>query len=498
MKSTKSLSVILISIYVFFSVLSWLSYSYHESEVTLNGETEFYLKEPSWVTVRGTYTSDEEKDTFLVLRMVDAQGVEVIVNGEMVFKMGGDGSAAKIWRATLPVAVHIKKGTNEFVFNLWGKYGVAMPAQPFLSDDPWLYSFFMNTIHTILPMALSPVFMAMGLFFLYAMSILPKDRSSGRDRRAFFYFALSQIFTSTFLLYYFTFPNFSDISTYYGVINRIAAVSSILMLVFFYATFESMNNRFKVSKYAVPLGILSVIILSFFDYSYSVKFVNMILPFLTINMAITLMASSKRYGYTLLGLSMAMLVASAVQYVISILVKTPVVLPVTISIAITAFIVLNMKLGDYLEYMRLANLSKIDPLTGIYNRKILEEVELEVGDSVVFMDINKFKMLNDTHGHDYGDEVLRILSQVITENIKGKDYAIRYGGDEFLIFFKNCGESCAEEIMRKIGEDFKVRSRTTISYGISEYKGDLERAIKEADSRMYEMKRMIGDLEEVL
>ena len=492
------MSLILIAVYVVFSALAWISYSYHKNEVLLLGRTRFYLEKPRWVIVRGKYLSGESKDTFLVLRMVDAQGIEVDLNGKVVFKIGGDGSASKIWRATFPVAVHINKGMNEFVFKLWGKYGVSMPAQPFLSDNPWPYALFMNTVQTIIPMALSPVFIAIGIFFLYAVSVLPKDEGNRRDKRAFFYFSLSMLSTGIFLLYYFTFPNFSNIDFYYGVINKSAALSTILMLVFFYATFESMNDNFKISRYSIPIGILSVVVLSFFDYRYSVEFVNLFLPFFTAGMAVTLISFAARQRYSLLILSMITLIASVVQYITSVSLGTSVVLPAIVSVAITAFVMMNTKLRDYIKYMRVANLSKIDALTGIYNRKILGEVELEKGDSVVFIDINKFKMLNDTLGHDYGDEILRTLSQVITENIKGKDYAVRYGGDEFLIILRDCSKSCADEIMKKLSEDFRIRSNTTISYGISEYTGNLEKAISEADKKMYDMKNGRDDLKEAL
>lgn len=499
MKSTKSLFLILLSAYVALSAISWLSYSFHKDEVLLEGRTKFYLEKPGWVTIKGKYKSDKEKDTFLVLCMIDAQGVEVRLNGKVIFKVGGDGSASKIWRATFPVPVHIKEGMNEFIFNLWGEYNISMPARPFISDNPWLYSFFMNIVHTVIPMVLSPVFIAIGIFFLYAVSVLPRDEANSRDRQAFFYFSLSQLSAGIFLLYYFTFPNFSSIKFYYGVINKTAALSTILMLVFFYATFESMNGNFTISRYAVPIGISSVALLAFFDYRHSIKIITLLLPFFTISMAATLIFFSTRCGCILLILSMATLVASVIQYLISISIGPPVILPIITSVAITAFVMINLKLKDYLEYMRLANLSKIDPLTGIYNRKILEEIKIKEGDSVVFIDIDKFKMLNDIYGHDYGDRILRILSQVILENIKGKDYAIRYGGDEFLIIFRDCDKNCAEEIMKKISEEFKVRSKTTISYGISEYKGNLEKAIKDADIGMYKMKKKLDSgLEEVL
>ena len=348
----------------------------------------------------------------------------------------------------------------------------------------------MNAIHTFLPMALSPVFITVGLFSLYTVVKIPSDGRKRRSKRLFLYFSLSQLSAGTFLLYYFTFPNLSDIDFYYEVINKIAALSAILMFVFSYAVFESTSENLRISRYIVPITVSSVVFLSFLDYRYSVKIATGFLPLIAAGMAVFLILSSSKHGYNLFALSMAMLVASAVQYSISLLTGTVVVLPIVISIIVITLVMVNMKIKDYIEYMRIAHSSKIDPLTGVYNRRILGEIELEKGDTVVFVDVNEFKILNDMYGHDYGDEILKILSQTILENIKGKDYAVRYGGDEFLIILRDCGRSCAEEIMKKINGDFKERSKTTISYGISEFDGDLYRSIKEADKRMYEMKKL--------
>ena len=132
----KLLTLISMIVYVALSVLSWLSYSPHENEIILDGRKRFYLEDPRWIVIKGRYFSDEEKKTFLVLRMVDAQGLEVDLNGEVVFRVGGDGAASKIWRATFSIPIRLEKGKNEFVFRLWGKYNLSIPARPFLSDDP--------------------------------------------------------------------------------------------------------------------------------------------------------------------------------------------------------------------------------------------------------------------------------------------------------------------------------------------------------------------------
>ena len=83
-----------------------------------------------------------------------------------------------------------------------------------------------------------------------------------------------------------------------------------------------------------------------------------------------------------------------------------------------------------------------DPLTGLYNRRFLEEtLDREVARAtrgksalaVVMLDLDKFKLLNDTFGHSAGDVVLREVGHLLRENVRAADVACRYGGDEFII-----------------------------------------------------------------
>ena len=79
----------------------------------------------------------------------------------------------------------------------------------------------------------------------------------------------------------------------------------------------------------------------------------------------------------------------------------------------------------------LANTIKIDPLTGLYNRRILPKVR-EIG-TVIMCDIDNFKNVNDTFGHEIGDEAIKAVGHTILDNIRVGDVACRYGGDEFLL-----------------------------------------------------------------
>ncbi len=87
-------------------------------------------------------------------------------------------------------------------------------------------------------------------------------------------------------------------------------------------------------------------------------------------------------------------------------------------------------------------MSVLDPLTGLYNRRFLEEMldrQIAIAErykqtlSVIMADIDHFKRINDTHGHAFGDNALKFISEILLVNVRDSDTVARYGGEEFLI-----------------------------------------------------------------
>lgn len=66
------------------------------------------------------------------------------------------------------------------------------------------------------------------------------------------------------------------------------------------------------------------------------------------------------------------------------------------------------------------------------------------------IDIDYFKMVNDTYGHDVGDEAIKMIAQTLKENIRSSDIAVRYGGEEFMILLYDCEEKYVAQIAEKI------------------------------------------------
>jgi len=156
-------------------------------------------------------------------------------------------------------------------------------------------------------------------------------------------------------------------------------------------------------------------------------------------------------------------------------------------------------------------LAVTDPLTGLYNRRYMEshvtslvEQALARGKplALLVVDIDYFKAVNDMHGHDAGDDVLREFATRLKKSIRGIDLACRYGGEEFVVVMPETDVAVAaivaERIRRRIaGEPFAIRSGTaaldvTISVGIAALSGvsDTPAAIiKRADQALYRAKR---------
>ncbi|WP_456464661.1 EAL domain-containing protein [Persephonella sp.] len=145
----------------------------------------------------------------------------------------------------------------------------------------------------------------------------------------------------------------------------------------------------------------------------------------------------------------------------------------------------------------------IDSLTGIYNRNYLEDIRdvIDLNRYVVIMlDIDFFKNINDTYGHQVGDEILKGIANLLKENLREDDIIIRYGGEEFLILLKKSRNDpegkwslqVAQKLLHKIRE-YKYRGiNLTASVGLNldTHKArNLIDAIKKADITLYKAKR---------
>jgi diguanylate cyclase len=155
--------------------------------------------------------------------------------------------------------------------------------------------------------------------------------------------------------------------------------------------------------------------------------------------------------------------------------------------------------------------SQTDALTGISNRKVFDvELENAVRDwlengeplSLLMCDIDHFKTFNDTWGHQTGDQVLRLVANCLSENVKGRDTAARYGGEEFTVILRHTGIddaiNLANQIRATVESKKLVKKSTgevlgaiTISIGVAEAveNDSCEELLRRADMCMYRAKQ---------
>lgn len=159
--------------------------------------------------------------------------------------------------------------------------------------------------------------------------------------------------------------------------------------------------------------------------------------------------------------------------------------------------------GKLIQYnIQLENEAYTDALTGLYNRRrILEEFEKIYsendprGYSVAMCDIDLFKNVNDSYGHDIGDEVLKKVAEVFKSYSTEHIFSGRWGGEEFLMVFNRMNGDEAFDILTKVANDirslkFVIGARSfsiTMTMGLAEYdfNSDAENIIKQADEKMY-------------
>jgi len=147
-----------------------------------------------------------------------------------------------------------------------------------------------------------------------------------------------------------------------------------------------------------------------------------------------------------------------------------------------------------------------DHLTGLANRRRFErQLEREVGRvlrfnhpfSLLMVDIDNFKNLNDTFGHDAGDDAIRRISRVLREGTRGIDLAARIGGEEFAVLLVETGQGAAMEVAERLRTAIKALltpsgGEITASFGVAECPTDAQTAsgiLKAADVALYEAKR---------
>lgn len=181
---------------------------------------------------------------------------------------------------------------------------------------------------------------------------------------------------------------------------------------------------------------------------------------------------------------------------------------------------ISLAVDNATQWEKLTELAACDPLTGLYNYRefcsrlawAVERAKISGSKvSLIFVDLDHFRRVNNLYGHVVGDEALKEIAESIRRTVRDSDYACRYGGDEFTIILPSAGKDgarkVAERIVRNIaetrisykGEPLDLTGVVSASWGIATFPEDgetPEELVNRADFDMYSVKRESGESSE--
>ena len=284
----------------------------------------------------------------------------------------------------------------------------------------------------------------------------------------------------------------------------IPRLSIMALLGVFYVIYKRISNTTVVSI-AVMFVIHLVLLFSLIAISRlpDTDFAREL--FIVIQIAFLLSSCSAPYECYLLGhlifiadlyLSNMLLHYPKFEYMISINFICMIV------VIILAYIFNEFIFQIYTQKRSLESSLAIDPLTKLYNRNIIPTL---VKDglfkfdrtgvvSVLMADIDYFKNINDSYGHEKGDVVLQDISNILQSCTRGNDYVIRWGGEEFVIIMPNCNLTEAANVAERIRNNIESYESSvtplTISIGVADYDNiNYENVINQADKALYVAKQ---------
>lgn len=176
-------------------------------------------------------------------------------------------------------------------------------------------------------------------------------------------------------------------------------------------------------------------------------------------------------------------------------------LPMVMGLCLVDFVITDTYYEHYEMKNKLEASLMQDPLTRVFNRNKVESMIKDGKDllsiskniTIMMLDIDFFKRVNDVYGHDKGDEILQFIAEHINQSVRKNDVVIRWGGEEFVVIMFDCkpenGFGVAEKMRKSIEEANNHVCKITVSIGIAVYVDSYEKTVKRADKALYYAKQ---------
>lgn len=300
-----------------------------------------------------------------------------------------------------------------------------------------------------------------------------------------------------------------------GVLLTAASLFAVTIVWYLAVPPRAFGDR-RVVVFAVLVQPCAVVLLAFTGGVSSPYFAYTLLPLL-----VTVYSPRTRHTFVVAGATVISLVITAT---VSVSDEPAVVVASRLAnriLEVAAFVLFTAFVGRVLraarqtlaaraseladERSRAMQLAMSDALTGLYNRRYADDVLARLiaeairgrSFSVVALDLDGLKRLNDSLGHGAGDEVLARLGGVLRREVRGGDVPVRTGGDEFVVLLPGTGTDEAARVAERVrsavrDEDWSAfGGAVSVSVGVAEWRTgmDAEDVIRAADERLYEAKR---------
>lgn len=448
------------------------------------------INSPSKLELESEFILNSSKNNLaLVFPKVIANRLEIYVNGYFIGAFGD--KTGNIWPKALvqELPKWVLKESNNLRIVLYGTVGYGMSYYPYITEisKAKVKALTVEILRNNISLIALGAAIIISYILLFAFAIVDTP-----DRKMYLNIGLAMVFT-IFSLIQFVYRETSGTLFAYLIFEKMALVFPIFGLTLIYFGLNESIPR-KVPKFRRIVLVTSPVVFALCLFASNriqtintlsslTEFYAVLLIFLTLFLIIRY--KMVQYYFPIIFLSL-----TSLQTLYVLINNSPAELMIVygrivFSLYIGTFTIRKFKnISEIKKFLEQENL--IDKLTGAYNRKIIEYIR--PGGTLIILDLDNFKEINDKYGHIYGDELLKRFAEVINRHIRqGEDYFIRLGGDEFCIITNSLD---VETMMERIYNTSKNELGLSFSYGYAPMK-NFDEAYAVADKVMYEKKALL-------
>lgn len=431
-----------------------------------------------------------DKVYYLYLPQVDGSYLAVYSNNRLIGSYGfSESRNGHFWYQ--PFLFQIPLDTSEITIEISGIYEIGIDFVPTIIPENEKYKYLISYLMTNI-LLLTSIGLAMTLsiiLYLISRSLLKEKKS------AYLHLSMSSLLGAIWMLDLLPIPTTGSY-TIILILRKIFVSSAYLAFAaLIYGIFKLFSGKISIgAKIFIFINFLSAAILLLSPSHYFLKtFTNNIAVMLFLNAIYLVIVIFKTYSPAQIAFSFFFALTVIHDGFVMFLSRNQKLLSMYGIIALFggfAYSLVN-EYRDMVVGISLAHMKSItDSLTGAYTRGALSEIKISENDALAYIDLNRFKQINDNYGHDVGDQILKLLVNTLRSVIRKSDSIVRMGGDEFLVVLKDCPVEKAKEIMDNAKEKFNSSHelKPDFSYGVVSGSSNLQEALFKADKLMYEMK----------